>query len=405
MKLKLTDALVAKAALPAGVTDMVLWDSDVSGFGLRIRPAGKTWILAYRPAGAGRRACTKKMKLATLGAVAKVVAARTLAQVELGRIASGSDPLAVRAQNRVSERARLGDLLDRYDRHLERRQYVNRKDVLTMLRSRMALLLNRDVSTITGAEFAKITDAIREKGLHGAASHFRTLCRAFLTWCVTEAKVLTVNPLAGHRKERATRADRIAKEEKGRALSDAELAKVWFAARPDTTIGRLIRFYMLTGCRRGEGAGLTWAMLNRAAHVFELPPVFVKQGRGHKVPVTAQLQGLLDDCHRDGRSDLVFPSIRTGGPMSGWTKLVASLTKASGVDFTLHDLRRTFRTGLSRLGVDVDTAELALGHARADLEAIYNRDEAADRLRSAFVAWADHVSSLCAQHDGSRMAA
>ncbi|KQQ48788.1 hypothetical protein ASF58_05920 [Methylobacterium sp. Leaf125] len=402
MKQKLTDALVARAALPSGAIDMVLWDSDVSGFGLRIRPAGKTWILAYRPVGAGRRACTKKMKLATLGAVAKVSAARTLAQVELGRIASGADPLAVRAQSRIREKARLVDLLDRYDRHLERRQYVNRKDVLVMLRSRMAPLLNRDVSTITGAEFAKITDAIREKGLHGAAAHFRTLCRAFLTWCVADAKVLPVNPLAGHRKERATRADRLAKAEKGRALSNAELAKVWAAARLDSTAGRLIRFYILTGCRRGEGAGITWTMLNTRAAVFELPPVFVKQGRGHKVPVTPQLQSLLDHCHRDARSDLVFPSARTGSLMSGWTKLVAGLTKASGVEFTLHDLRRTFRTGLSRLSIDVDTAELALGHARADLEAIYNRDTGTDRLRAAFTAWADHVSRLIAEHESSK---
>ncbi|KQU33184.1 hypothetical protein ASG63_14900 [Methylobacterium sp. Leaf94] len=405
MKQKLTDALVAKAALPPSVVDLVLWDSDVSGFGLRIRPAGKTWILAYRPAGAGRRACTKKMKLATLGAIAKVSAARTLAQIELGRIASGADPLAARAQNRIREKARLGDLLDRYDRHLERRQYVNRKDVLVMLRSRMAPLLNRDVATITGAEFAKITDAIREKGLHGAAAHFRTLCRAFLTWCVADAKVLPVNPLAGHRKERATRADRLAKTEKGRALSDTDLAKVWAAAGPDSTAGRLIRFYILTGCRRGEGAGITWAMLKTGTAVFELPPVFVKQGRGHKVPVTAQLQSLLDFCHRDARSDLVFPSVRTGGPMSGWTKLVASLTKASGVEFTLHDLRRTFRTGLSRLGVDVDTAELALGHARADLEAIYNRDEGLDRLRDAFERWGAFVASLPATAEGQRVAA
>jgi hypothetical protein len=47
------------------------------------------------------------MNLATLGAVAKVSAARTLAQVTLGRIASGADPLAELAQQRVRENARF----------------------------------------------------------------------------------------------------------------------------------------------------------------------------------------------------------------------------------------------------------------------------------------------------------
>lgn len=405
MKTRLTDALVSKAALRADSRDVVIWDTEVSGFGLRIRPTGKTWILAYRPAGAGRGANTKKMKLATLGTVAKVAAARSLAQISLGRIARGDDPLAERAQQRVRDKARLGDLLDRYDRHLERRQYVNRMDVLRSLRTRMAALLARDVITVTGADFAKIIEGIRQKGFPGAAEAFRTHCRAFLTWCVTDATVLTVNPLAGHRKERATRADRLAKEEKGRALSDAELARVWCAADPQTTFGRLVRFYVLTGCRRGEGAGLTWAMLDRSKNLFDLPPVFVKQGRGHKVPIAPPLQGVLDLCIRDARSDLVFPSGRTGGEISGWTKAMKAFTAAADVDFTLHDLRRTFRTGLSKLGVDVDTAELAIGHARADLEAIYNRDDALDRLRAAFTAWADHIQALTGSRTLQRAAA
>ena len=60
-------------------------------------------------------------------------------------------------------------------------------------------------------------------------------------------------------------------------------------------------------------------------------------------------------------------------------------------DLRLHDLRRTFRTGLSRLGVDTETAELALGHARSDLEARYNKDAATGELRKAFEAWANHL--------------
>lgn len=394
MKAKLTDALVSRSNLPEGKRDLVIWDSDIPGFGLRVRPTGKTWILAYRPLGAGRQANTKKMKLATLAATPKAASARLLAQVALGKIAQGADPLADRARSKAKEKTRLSDLLDRYDSHLERRRYVNRKHVLSSLRTKMAGLLSRDVTALGGADFAEIIEGLRSKGLAGAAEGFRSQCRAFLTWCVTDAKVLTVSPLAGHRKERATRADRIAKEERGRALSDTELVAVWNAADPATTFSRLVRFYFLTGCRRGEGAGLTWTMVDQRNQVLNLPAVFVKQGRGHKVPIAAQLADVLAGCIRDARSDLVFPSLRTGGEMSGWTKMVSALSKAAGVDFTLHDLRRTFRTGLSKLGVDADTAELALGHARTDLEAIYNRDEAHDRLRTAFMRWATQVEAL-----------
>ncbi len=49
----------------------------------------------------------------------------------------------------------------------------------------------------------------------------------------------------------------------------------------------------------------------------------------------------------------------------------------------MHDPRRTFRTGLSRIGVDRDTAELCLGHWRGDLIEAYDRDTAEPRQRAA----------------------
>jgi integrase len=71
-----------------------------------------------------------------------------------------------------------------------------------------------------------------------------------------------------------------------------------------------------------------------------------------------------------GLSPLLFPSPVTSGRIKGWTKLVAALKDASGVDIAgLHDLRRTVRTLMSRLGVAEDIAELAIGHQRADLVA------------------------------------
>ena len=75
-------------------------------------------------------------------------------------------------------------------------------------------------------------------------------------------------------------------------------------------------------------------------------------------------------------SRLAFPSEKTGGVIFGWTKLVADLKEASGVDFTLHDLRRTSRTLMSCLGVKRSIAELAIGHKREELEALYNFDQA-----------------------------
>ena len=100
-------------------------------------------------------------------------------------------------------------------------------------------------------------------------------------------------------------------------------------------------------------------------------------------------------------SPLVFPSSKTGGRIKGWTKLVAKLQQASGVDFRLHDLRRTARTLMSRLGVPEDIAELAIGHVRADLVARYNFDTAWDGRRDAFTRVSDHVAGLIGARAGA----
>jgi integrase len=100
-------------------------------------------------------------------------------------------------------------------------------------------------------------------------------------------------------------------------------------------------------------------------------------------------------------SKLLFPSAVTGGRIKGWTKFVAGLRQASGVDFTLHDLRRTARTLMSRLGVAEDLAELAIGHVRDDLIRRYNKDEAWEGRRDAFTKVSAHIAAVIGAREGA----
>jgi integrase len=100
-------------------------------------------------------------------------------------------------------------------------------------------------------------------------------------------------------------------------------------------------------------------------------------------------------------SKLLFPSPATGGRLAGWTRWVANLRRTSGVDFRLHDLRRTARTLMSRLGVPEDISELAIGHVRADLIARYNKDDAWAGRRDTFERVSAHVESLIGTRTGA----
>jgi integrase len=90
----------------------------------------------------------------------------------------------------------------------------------------------------------------------------------------------------------------------------------------------------------------------------------------------------------------VFPSRDTGGLLRGWTKLVASLQRGSGVQFTPHDLRRTVRTLMTHHRVDHDVAELAIGHAREGLRRQYDFAELWNLRCDAFAKVSDHVAAL-----------
>ncbi|QPC90003.1 integrase arm-type DNA-binding domain-containing protein [Mesorhizobium sp. INR15] len=396
-KTKLTDAVVARATLPPGRSEAVIWDTEVTGFGLRLRGGARTYIVAYRPGGLGRAVNTKRIRLGTPETIRTVADARKLAFAALGKVAAGGDPAKDRAEEKRRDKARVSKLLDRYEADLKRRNYVAWKMVLSVLRRRLKKHAEKDIAQLKGTDFATIIEALERAGMQGAADEFRSRCRAFLAFCQVKAKVIDSNPLYGYRRQRATRSDRLTKKRHGRALSDDEIVRVWNAAKPDTVFGRFVRFLILTGCRRGEGAGLERKMVDRTdpkKAVINLPATFVKQGRGHTIGVSDLLAALFAMCPVDARSDLMFPSARTGGPMSGWNKMTAALVKVSGVDFTFHDLRRTFRTGLSQLGIDTETAELSLGHARENLIEIYDRDNGAERVRFAFEAWSDHVDRV-----------
>jgi integrase len=56
--------------------------------------------------------------------------------------------------------------------------------------------------------------------------------------------------------------------------------------------------------------------------------------------------------------------------MTGPNRIESSLASELGIaKFSTHDLRRTGRTGLVRLGINLDIAERVLNHARGKIHA------------------------------------
>ena len=80
---------------------------------------------------------------------------------------------------------------------------------------------------------------------------------------------------------------------------------------------------------------------------------------------------------------------------TAWWRAVARIKKATGIEFRGHDLRRTCRTGLSRLGVSPAVAERVIGHTvGSKVQQTYDRWSFLDEKRAALLKWERHVGRL-----------
>jgi len=423
MKASLTDSIAARAAKPVEVPNYIIWDSKVPGFGLRVGATSRKWIVYYRNASGTQR----KMVLGSFPTIG-TDKARKLARGIIGGVAGGSDPAQERIEERRKAVAKVGTLLDRYLEERTGRGLVAADQEDEALRYGFGeKLLGADIASIDRRQLSQLIENLRRsriehwmddsgkarkrrRGGAGAAGYFRKSARTFLDWCVNNG-MCQGNPLAGYRLPKRTKAERLAEEEKGRALPSAELARIWIAAGDDKVFHRLVRFTILTGCRRDEGASLQRDWIDRKARTITVPAWLTKMGRDHVIPITTQLSQLLDQCPKTA-SPFVFPASRIGrrgrkpgeeqqlGKIKGWSKLKPKIVKRAGVSFTLHDFRRSLKTHVRELGFDQDIASLVVGHARDSFEARYDKSELLAFRRKASEAYAGMITETVRKEMG-----
>jgi integrase len=158
---------------------------------------------------------------------------------------------------------------------------------------------------------------------------------------------------------------------------------------------------LLTGQRRGELAAARWKEIDLRARTWTIPPENSKTGRGHLVPLSAAALEHFAALRRlaDG-ARYVMPDAEGKGPIEAklLTRSIARclprLKKLGVKPFTLHDLRRTCRTGLARLGVRPDIAERVLNHAVGGVAGVYDVHSYQDEKRDALDRWAAHLAAL-----------
>lgn len=248
---------------------------------------------------------------------------------------------------------------------------------------------NKPAESLDRAAIVRTLDDMARAGKMSIASRTAAYGRACYQWAIKRG-TLTANPFAALPAVGA-------KAKRERVLTDDELAAIWRAALGMVApFGPITRLLILTGQRREEVAGMTWAELSDDLTTWTIAADRAKNGAPHRVPLAEPARKIVRALLHAG--DLVIPGDKPPAPFSGWSKAKARLDARSDVtDWVLHDLRRTMATGLQRLGVRLEVIEAVLGHtsgSRAGIVGIYQRHDWANEKRAALDAWAAHVLSI-----------
>lgn len=145
-------------------------------------------------------------------------------------------------------------------------------------------------------------------------------------------------------------------------VSALDLPAWWRAVMAEPDLSRdFLLTALFTGMRRGELMKLRWGNVDLNARTLHLPTT--KNGDPLNLPLSPFLADLLTarKAKADG-SPFVFPGPGKDGHLVETKKFLLRVATGSGVNFTLHDLRRTFITIAESLDVPHYALKRLLNH-------------------------------------------
>ena len=273
----------------------------------------------------------------------------------------------------------------------EKAEWLLRRDILREWK-------DRDARTITPREVVDLLDSIVDRGAPVLANRTARILGQMYRYgiqrrIVDSSPVILLTPPGGKEKARK------------RVLTDDELRT--FLGDPEACtrqekLTHVIMILLLTGVRTGELAHASWTEFDFKAKTWSVPDEHHKEDEGHIVPLTDPVIEHLTALRALARTaPWVFPTKRDptkrASPQELGRRLARCMNrfKKAGIQkFNLHDLRRTCRTGLSRLGVLPHIAERVLSHRQPGVEAVYDRWQYLPEKRVALERWADFLMNL-----------
>lgn len=386
MRGKITKRAVDALRASASAEEIVLWDDQIKGFGVRVRAGGaKTYILHYR-AGKGRAAPLRKVTIGKHGSPWTPETARVEAKRLLGQVVYGGDPSIERATEKMA--ITIAELCDLY---LEEGVAHKKRSTLRNDKSRIEhhikpLIGRKRVNAIGRADIERLLTDVKERktatpdlnkgkkrpagslpsGGAGVAGQCVTLVSTLLSFAVKRG-LRSDNPALGIKKPPVRKMERFLSEQEITRLAAALEAEAASSGNPYPTAA--IKLLLFTGCRRSEIANLLWENVDRETQCLRLPDS--KTG-GKVVYLNAPALKVLLKVPRMQANPHVIVGSKEGCGLSGLDKIWYRIRKLAKLDgLRLHDLRHSFASVGIASGLSLPLIGALLGHKHATTTARY----------------------------------
>ena len=366
-RIKLTERIVEKAKTDKD--ERWLMDSEIRGFGVRVRGNGKkSYAIRWKDVASRDR---KKTMADTTQITLE--GARRLAQQWLGEIVMGNEPgyeakMKERAQFTVRE---LGQEVTDHLKSLGRSaSYI--RDIEGYLRNHINPAIGdalvKDVSTI---QLTRLINSLQAKPR--TAEYVRQVLARMFKLAAQWGRRFD-NPTEGLERRQTSAKERYLSEEEIKRLAQT------LNDLPDSRqqSADAIRLLLFTGARSKEVLSARWSQFNLNSGTWEKPAMATKQKRMHRVELSEYaltvLQRLKERAehrrHAYGEqvSEFVFPSNSKSGHLTTLKTIWNRVRKEADIeDVTPHDLRRTFATKLVAQGTDWRTVMSLTGHTTVNV--------------------------------------
>jgi integrase len=249
----------------------------------------------------------------------------------------------------------------------------------------------REIGSIVKADARPIVDRALARG-KAARNQTLAILSAFFNWCVDD-DLLDASPVHRIKKSKTYERDRFLEDHEiklfllGCDLLDAEQTSA-------VQFGAMFKMLLLTGARRCEVSRMKRSEVDFTSRIWTIPATRSKNRKSHRVYLADSVVGILKSLPRIKDCEYFFSANGTK-PASGFSKAKARLDeRATLAHYTIHDLRRSFTTGIGNLGISDAIADRCINHVAPKLQRTYNLAKYEKGMRAAWIKWDGHVTKL-----------